>query len=96
MFPAGKARLFRRRSAGAAGCSKRPAFAFVQLAPVAQPQIDCGMAGNGGDARGEFRAVAKQPQSPVAADESLLRCLLGQRSMAEPAPGNREHPPLVA
>ena len=43
-------------------------------------------AGDGVDPAREFRAVAEQPEPPVGADESLLRGLLRQRGIAEPAP----------
>ena len=95
-FRRAKLGCFAGGRAGGGGLFQGPAFAFVQFAPVAQPQIDGGMAGDGGDPRGKFRAVAEQPQTPVAADERLLRRLLGQRGIAEPAPRDGIHAPLVA
>ena len=78
------------------GLFQRPAFALVQFPAVAQAEVDGRVPGDGGDPAGKFRAVAQQPEPAIAADEGLLRRLLRQRGVAEPAPGHGEHAPFMA
>ena len=60
------------------------------------PKLMASVAGDGGDPAGKFRAVPQQPQSAVTANKGFLRGFLGQRGIAEAAPGHGKDPAFMA